>query len=95
MIWRASSKQTIYDLAIQLYGNVSFAYKIMQDNNLSWNHQTSTGEEIFYDTTNVDLGLQRQLVANRIIISTAFTNDAGIPAFIQRSFNNDFNLDFN
>jgi hypothetical protein len=93
-IWKTSSNQTLYDLAIQLYGDVTYAYTIMVDNNLQWNYQSATGDEIYYETSNVDTAFQRQLVADRIIISTGFQTDNGIPPFIQRSYNNDFSLDF-
>lgn len=93
-IWKTSSNQTLFDLALQLYGNVSFAYKILADNGLNWNYQSATGDEITYDPTGSDLGLQRILLGNKKVIATGFTTENGIPPIIQRSYNNDFSLDF-
>jgi hypothetical protein len=92
--WKASAGQTLFDLALQLYGNVSFAYKILADNGLDWNYQSSTGDEITYDPSGTDLGIQRTLLTNRVVISTGFQTEGGNPPIIQRSYNNDFSLDF-
>ena len=93
-VWNTSSNQTIWDLAIQLYGDVSFAYKVLQDNNLDWTYQASTNDEIEYNVENLQTSLQQQLLQNRVVIATGFVSQGGIPPFIQRSYNNDFSLDF-
>lgn len=96
MIWTANSNQTLFDLAIQLYGDVSYAAKIAADNNLSLNTQTFTGQQIQYDLTGVSTAIQLNLINNRKTIATGFlASDPPLPPVIQRSFNNDFNLDFN
>jgi hypothetical protein len=96
MIWKANSNQTLFDLAIQLYGDVSYAVKIAADNNLSLTTQTSTGQEIVYELNGISTGIQLNLINNRKTIATGFlASDPPLPPIIQRSFNNDFNLDFN
>jgi len=96
MIWKANSNQTLFDLAIQLYGDISYAVKIASDNNLPLTAQTSTGQEIVYDLAGVSTGIQLQLINNRKTIATGFlASDPPLPPVIQRSYNNDFNLDFN
>lgn len=95
MIWTANSNQTLFDLAIQLYGDVSYAAKIAADNNLSLNTQTFTGQQIQYDLAGVSTGIQLNLLNDRKTLATGFlASDPPLPPVIQRSFNNDFNLDF-
>ena len=96
MIWITNNNQTIYDLAIQLYGDVSFAQKIALDNNLNFDYQSNTGDQIQFElgdtTTN---NTQLLLVNNNKIIATGFkTQTPSLPTVLQRSFNNDFSFDF-
>ena len=92
--WKTSSNQTVYDLAIQLYGDITFAVKILIDNNLNWNYQSQTNDIIIYDSNNQDVSLQRQLLQNSTVVATGFQTIGGIPPIIQRDYNNDFSLDF-
>jgi hypothetical protein len=95
MIWTANSNQTLFDLAIQLYGDISYALKIAADNNLDLNTQTFTGQKIVYDLNGISTAVQLNLINNRKTIATGFlASDPPLPPVIQRSFNNDFNLDF-
>lgn len=93
-VWNASSNQTIWDLAIQLYGDVSFAFTILNENNLDWTYQSNTFDTIEYNVDNLQTSLQQQLIQNKVVIATGFITENGIPPFIQRSYNNDFSLDF-
>lgn len=96
MIWKTNSNQTIFDLAIQLYGDISFAVKIMEDNNLNYDYQSNTNDEIFYELpTNASNTLQLILVNNNKSLATGFkASTPSLPPFVQRSFNNDFSFDF-
>jgi hypothetical protein len=96
MIWKASSNQTLFDLAIQLYGDVSFVPKLMSDNNLNYDYQTNLNDEIFYElNTNASNTTQLLLVNNNKTLATGFkASIPPLPPVIQRSYNNDFSLDF-
>lgn len=95
MIWKSNSNQTLFDLAIQLYGDVSYAIKIAEDNDIEITSQTSTGQEIKYDLSGISTGIQLSLIGSKKTISTGFLSQTpSLPPIIQRSFNNDFNFDF-
>jgi hypothetical protein len=95
MIWNASSNQTVWDLAIQLYGDVSFATKIVQDNNLSYTTMTTLNQQIFYEPNIVDMSIQFALQDNSKTLATGFLGSIpSFPPVLQRSFNNDFSFDF-
>lgn len=96
MIWKTNSNQTLFDLAIQLYGDVSFAIKIANDNDLSFTYQSNTNDDITYDLpTNASNTLQLVLVNSKKSLATGFkASIPAIPPVIQRSYNNDFSLDF-
>lgn len=94
-IWVASSNQSVFDLAIQLYGDVSYANKICVDNNLDWNYQTITNDLITYDSNiSSDTGTQKILQSKKFVVATGFESAGGVPPFILRAFNNDFSLAF-
>jgi hypothetical protein len=96
MIWKASSNQTLFDLAIQLYGDISFVRKLMEDNNLNMNYQSNLNDEIYYEYNNNSQNTtQLILVNNNKTLATGFKNaEQPLPPVIQRSYNNDFNFDF-
>jgi hypothetical protein len=94
-IWVASSNQSVFDLAIQLYGNVSFANQICVDNKLDWNYQTKTNDTIYYDTNiSSETGTQKILQSKKFVVATGFESAGGVPPYILRAFNNDFSLAF-
>lgn len=48
--------QTIYDVSVQLYGNIEQVYKIIADNpDISFLHDSIAGKEIVYDEQSTDI----------------------------------------
>jgi len=96
MTWQTNSNQTLFDLAIQLYGDVSFAVKLANDNNLEFSYLSETNDSINYNLSiNNTNTLQTLLINNRKTLATGFrAATPPTPPIIQRSYNNDFSLDF-
>lgn len=69
MIWITSQNTTIFDLALQLYGDVSYSVKICNDNGLNLMDVLPQGVQINYDTAGVNTSLQQLLISNRIVVN--------------------------
>lgn len=69
MTWTTSQNTTIYDLALQLYGDASYAVKICNDNGLNLMDVLPQGIQIQYDTTGINTSLQQLLIKNKIVVN--------------------------
>lgn len=82
--------QSIFDMAIQMYGDISYVWKILSDNPelLNIQNQDITGFELKYD---------KQLFSNVVYfdINKIYITTGNPDSELSRSFDDSFELSFN
>ena len=85
--------QTLYDIALQIYGHVEGVAWLIEDNNLEWNSTVPIGTRLSYRDAKIDKNLAKYYSDGSIVIASApdniteLNNEGG-------DFNQDFNNDF-
>jgi hypothetical protein len=76
----ASNNQSLFDIALQVYGDATGAFQLALDNDLSITADLTPGQTLKYDPVNV---INRQVVEyyqiNNIKPATALTEESSTP----------------
>jgi len=87
------NNQNIFDVALQEFGSLEETFKMLSDNNLTFNSKLQSGQELIIN--NAELGDNN--VKNFVTLQKiTYNNDQGlfVPPLVAGDFNSDFNQDF-
>lgn len=85
--------QTLYDIALQVYGHIEGVAWLLEDNNLGWDSPVSIGMQLRLRDAKLDKNLTNYYASNSITIASS--PDKGEESkVLEGDFNEDFNNDF-
>lgn len=66
--YRIIEKQTLFDVALQVYGTTDYVNKLAYDNNIQIDDDLTAGEFLLYDPTFGDSLVKKKINENNITI---------------------------